>query len=240
MNKVGYALSNQLFNFIGRLLTPDWDRKLLGLSQLPIRSILDIGANEGQFCKTMRKIFPQSTIYAFEPLPDPFNRLETWTKTQKGRAIAFNVALGDEVKTLEMKQHLYFHASSSMLNTTALCEKMYPMVRKQSAIAVQQSTLDRAIAHLLQPLAPDILIKLDVQGYEDRVIQGGIKVFQKARACIVEISLDKLYDQQTEFKDIFLLLNDLGYRYAGNLDQIRAKNGRVIYLNAVFLKDPSS
>lgn len=37
-------------------------------------------------------------------------------------------------------------------------------------------------------IKPEILIKLDVQGYEDRVIKGGIVLLKKAKACIAEIT----------------------------------------------------
>jgi hypothetical protein len=64
----------------------------------------------------------------------------------------------------------------------------------------------------------------------------GEKTFKKARACILEICLDELHEGQPNFSDIFSLMNDLGFKYAGNLDQICAPDGRVIYINAVFVK----
>ena len=57
-----------------------------------------------------------------------------------------------------------------------------------------------------------------------------------ASACILEVNLDNLYDKQATFNDITLLLYDLGYRYAGNLDQVCANDGHVIYIDAVFVK----
>ncbi len=77
---------------------------------------------------------------------------------------------------------------------------------------------------------------MDVQGYEDRVIRGGIETFRKAKACITEINLDVLYDNQARFKDIFVLLDDLGYRYTGNCKQRYASDGHVIWLDALFIK----
>ena len=82
----------------------------------------------------------------------------------------------------------------------------------------------------------EILIKLDVQGYEDRVIKGGEETFKKAKACIVEVNLYKLYEGQTNFKEIVELLYNSGFRYAGNLDQAFDNDGRVIYIDAVFIK----
>lgn len=235
-NQIRYKISNRFFNLVGHFLVKEWNPKLLGLSQLPIRSIIDVGANDGQFSRKILRIFPQASIYSFEPLPDPFKKLEQWGK-QQDRITVFNLALGDSSQTIEINNHLYFNQSSSILQTTQLCERIYPMVKKQQTLLVRQSTLDQEISSLMTPLSHDILIKLDVQGYEDRVIRGGMETFKQARACIVEISLDILYQKQADFKDVFWLIDQLGYRYAGNLDQVQGKDGHVRYFNAVFIKN---
>ena len=47
--------------------------------------------------------------------------------------------------------------------------------------------------------------------------------------------MDELYEGQATFKDIVLLLQDLGYSYAGNLNQTYADDGHVIYIDAIFV-----
>ena len=235
--KLLYGLSNQLFNLVGKLLVKEWDKRLLGLNQLPIKSIIDIGANEGQFARRIIKNFPQAHVYAFEPLEIPFQQLAQWAKKHPKKATIFNLALGENNQSIEIYSHLYFNPSSSILPTTQLCETVYPMVKKQEKIQIKQSTLDQEIANFSSSLQEEILIKLDVQGYENRVIKGGIETLKKSRACIVEISLDKLYEGQAQFREIFNQLDHLGYSYAGNLDQVLGKDGHVRYFNAVFVKE---
>ncbi|MBE9236277.1 hypothetical protein IQ227_09590 [Anabaena aphanizomenioides LEGE 00250] len=58
--KLLYQISNQIFNLMGKLLVKEWDKRLLGLSQLPVKSVIDIGANEGQFARRIIKIFPHA------------------------------------------------------------------------------------------------------------------------------------------------------------------------------------
>jgi FkbM family methyltransferase len=207
----------------------------LGLNRLPIRSVIDAGANQGQFARKISAVFPEAHIYCFEPLPEPFAKLKHWSDRQRGRVTVFNAALGDG----EGKAEMFFHAdhspSSSLLRSTAACETLYPITRNQAPVSVLMTTLDRVFGHPA-PHWPETLIKLDVQGYEDRVISGGPKTFRNAKACLVEVSLDVLYEKQAAFKDIVLLLDNLGYRYAGNMEQICAKDGHVIYLDALFVK----
>jgi len=231
-----YEIADRIFNLIGNILTPKWDSQLLGISQLPIKTILDIGANKGQFVKRIVKIFPDADIYAFEPIPDACHQLTKWAARQNKPIKTYQLALGDRDREIEMNLHKMFSASSSLLSTTELSNRKYPMTQKQEKIMVRQKKLDDILSTDRANLIADILIKLDVQGYEDRVIAGGAKIFQQARACIVEISLDRLYQKQANFKTIFTLLSNLGYEYRGNIDQVRDRDGHIIFLNAVLIK----
>lgn len=208
---------------------------LLGLKSLPIRTIIDVGANTGQFVRIIDKVYPEAKIYCFEPAPTPFQGLCKWAESKHNRVKTFNFALDDFEGEIEMFYHTEHSPSSSILKTTQVSESLYPFTKSQHAIKVKQTTLDKAIETLNIPLIPEILIKLDVQGYEDRIIRGGKETFDKAKACILEINLDELYESQPSFKDISLLLFD-GYNYAGNLNQAFAEDGHVIAIDAVFVK----
>ncbi len=105
---------------------------------------------------------------------------------------------------------------------------------------VALSTLDAAIAPSMDELADDLLVKLDVQGYEDRVIAGGESVLRRASACIVEVNLDGLYVGQPTFERIAAQLNALGLQYAGNLDQTYGPDGHVVFLDALFLRQAAA
>ena len=55
---------------------------LLGFSRLNIRTIIDIGANEGQFARQISTFFPRANLLCFQPLLEPFRNLSTWTEEQ--------------------------------------------------------------------------------------------------------------------------------------------------------------
>ena len=224
------ALSN-----IGFDITRRSSDSLLGLRSRPIHSIIDVGANTGQFAKVISNIFPLAYMYCFEPLPDPFEKLSKWAEHRQGRVTVFNVALGDTDGEARMLVHLDHTPSSSLLETTGLSKKLYPFTRKQAVLTVKITTLDKAMANVTNPINPDILVKIDVQGYEDRVIRGGVETLLKSRACILEICLEPLYEDQVSFYEIVSLLYKFGYHYGGNLDQVYSKDGYVIYVNALFL-----
>lgn len=209
---------------------------LLGLRKIPFNTIIDVGANSGQFAKKITSFYPNAKIYCFEPLPEPFNELEAWAGTQNGRVVPLNLALGDKEGEAEMFLHENHTPSSSLLATTKLNEHYYPSTKVQKCICVRQMTLDAALEEMQIDLSQEILIKLDVQGYEDRVIAGGRETFAKATACILEVCLDSLYAGQADFLKLLMMLEDLGYRYAGNLDQSYGEDGHCIFIDAVFLR----
>ena len=62
---------------------------LLGIGNLPIKTIIDIGANKGQFAEYISNIFPKAQLFCFEPLPDAFTLLNKWNK--EGKANVFNL-----------------------------------------------------------------------------------------------------------------------------------------------------
>lgn len=214
---------------------------LLGLATMPIMTIIDVGANDGQFARSMRDRFPGAQLYCYEPLPSAFMKLKACADKELSRRMhVFNVAIGDSEGMVDMRYHVEHSVSSSLLETTSYSEALYPFIKEQLTVRVRQTTLDKALGTFMTNLQSEILIKLDVQGYEDRVIRGGGEIFRKAKAVVLEVNLDALYQQQPSFREIVLMLDGLGYRYAGNVDQVYGDDGHVIYIDAVFLQSDGS
>lgn len=213
------------------------EKTLLGLRNLPIKTIIDVGANTGQFAKYILKFFPEACIYSFEPLPQHFEELKRWAELYgNGKIIPFNLALGEKEGAIEMLMHTEHSFSSSLLKTTELCKEIYPFTKSQTIVNVNMIILDKMAEGITMPLESEILIKLDVQGYEDRVIRGGKEIFSKAKVCILEVNLDHLYEGQPSFYQLSSLLDGLGFQYAGNLNQVYADDGHMIFIDAVFVR----
>ena len=211
---------------------------LLGLKSLPIRTVLDVGANLGRFAREALRTFPGATLYCFEPHAGVFAQLRQWATTVGAeRVMCFQAALGDMDGEIEMKSHSAHPSSSSLLETTEACHRIFPQTVAQTPMQIQMAQLDRFLLSHSISLADDVLIKVDVQGFEDRVLRGGQATFARARACILEISFLPLYVQQAGFHQLYLALHQLGLRYAGNLHQILADDGRIIYVDAVFVRE---
>jgi FkbM family methyltransferase len=210
---------------------------LLGLRALGIRTVLDIGANRGQFVTKAQSVFPDARFYCFEPLNGPFAELERLAHGPNSRIVrAFNLALGECEGTAPMFEHLDHNPSSSLLPSTAMIEDLYPQTRRQALAQVRMARLDDFVDEARLDLDPNILVKMDVQGYENRVIEGGTKVLRRARACVLEVTFDPLYQNQCTFKDVWKMLDALDYRFAGNVEQFHGADGHVIFADSLFLR----
>jgi len=209
---------------------------LLGLSRKNLAVVIDVGANQGQFARMITNFFPEAQIYCFEPLEGPFLELSTWAQTRQGRVHCFQVALGEQAGEMEMHLHEEHTPSSSLLAATDTCHQLYPQTAAEHLTTIKVSTLDLQLDEVLQSVSGPILLKLDVQGFEDRVLRGGASVLEKCHAVILEVCLDPLYDGQADFRGLSEVLHQAGFRYAGNFDQVYGDDGRVVFLDAMFVK----
>jgi hypothetical protein len=79
---------------------------------LRFSTLIDVGANVGQFTVAAAKLFPGVTIHAFEPLPDSVACLKHHTRALPG-VQAYPLALGEKPGNATL--HINTHSRSSSL-----------------------------------------------------------------------------------------------------------------------------
>jgi len=86
-------------------------------------------------------------------------------------------------------------------------------------------------------LKENILLKLDVQGYEDKVIAGGGETLKRVSVVISETSFLPLYEGQTLFRDVHGFLEKAGFVFQGNLNQMfNPSDGRIVSADSIFVR----
>lgn len=201
-----------------------------------IRTVLDIGAHAGETSCKMRSILPNAAIYAFEPLPGPFARLMEQMGGDDNFS-AFQFCLGAIFGRVEMQEN-EFSQSSSLLPMADRLRREFPFAAKTDQRFIEVRRLDDVVAGLT--LNEPMLVKIDVQGFEDRVIAGGEHTIKNASVVIVEVSFVELYEGQPLFADIYDQLRGLGFVYGGAVSQLNSPvNGQPLQADAVFLRNPS-
>ena len=203
------------------------------LEKCEIKTVLDIGAHTGQFAKEIRGKLPQAMIYSFEPLKDCYQDLVR-NMSQDQNFEAYNFALGDKESRQEINRSIS-SPSSSLLTMGNLHEEMYPHTKGGTKEEIEIKCLDDIFNN--SNLEKEILVKIDVQGYEDRVIKGGAHIISQARIILMENSFLELYKGQALFDDIYEIMKRLGFRYQGRIHQrLNPMTGETLYEDSIFIK----
>ena len=214
---------------------PHW-RNLLGLERRPIRTVIDIGAFDGDTAKFFRQQFPEATVHCFEPQPKQFQALRQWAETQDGRVTCHTQALGETNGSAILQSYPHMPRYASMRPATDAWTAEYSRTRPIQAVPVEIDVrrLDDAAREL--SLVDEILVKIDTEGFEKEVLRGGMDVMARAAACIVEVSLEQRFSNQTHFRDLLDLLGTAGMHYVGNVHHGILPSGNVGFFDALFLR----
>jgi hypothetical protein len=79
---------------------------------------------------------------------------------------------------------------------------------KEESVTMQ--TLD-AVFNNSYFLRRSCFLKIDVQGFEEEVLAGGIELMKKIGGIKIELSLSQLYEGQSSFKQLIGLIEDYGF-----------------------------
>jgi FkbM family methyltransferase len=199
-----------------------------------INTVFDVGANTGQFASEIRAVLQSAQIYSFEPVKKVYAELQHNMQSDM-RWKGFNVALGEKKGSARITVSPY-SPSSSLMPKSELLNQTFPHTRGGTEETITVETLDEVAQSL--PLTQNILVKLDVQGFEDKVIKGGNAVLSKTKVVITEASFFPIYEGQPLFDDIYTLLKSLGFKYHGGLhSKPHPKTGEILFEDSIFIKE---
>ena len=161
--------------------------------------IFDVGANVGIYSTFFRHFYPESKIYAFEPIKPTSEVLKLNTKPYDINV--FNHALWDSNGKLDLA--LPKGKAKQSTNFGAYWK------RKISKITVDIKTLDSVCEDL--GVYPDFL-KIDVEGGESHVLGGYGKNITKTKYIMVEYRHVKRHSRQPDFTNVHHFLLKNGFR----------------------------
>ena len=157
-------------------------------------TIVDVGAYTGYYSLLASEYCSDNpTIYAYEPMPDNYQRLIKNTKKE------FNIFCHDQaISDNEGTANLYRFAVNKYLTSGASLKQDWLNQSPRETIVVKSMPLDDFF-HFID------LIKIDVEGAEANVLRGMERLFK-------ENSVDKIIMEVTGNIDV-QELNDLTHRY---------------------------
>jgi len=197
------------------------------------RTVVDVGANIGQFSVAASRIFPQASIYPFEPDPEAAEKLKKnlpKTHLNNLRVLALGDFCGNTTFNINTDSQV-----NSILALGASRKEAFPSSTVRDKITVAIATLDSIFENV--DLTSPILVKIDVQGFEDKVLLGGASFLKTVHWIIVEVSFTSLYVGEAGFTDIIDLLKENGFSFVRPLNvHYSPKTGEIIEMDALFEK----
>jgi FkbM family methyltransferase len=201
------------------------------------KSVVDVGANVGQFAVACAKIFPGITVHSFEPLPNCLKQLKR-NVLRLGGVLVYPVALGAECGEVTMHVNSHSH-SSSILALGERHRRAFPDAREIDDIKVRMSTLDVEMKSL--SLEGPVLLKLDVQGYELQVLEGAVETLRTVDYVLLEASLRPLYEGERTFMDVARTMQDRGFEFLRPVGWLDDPNtGEMLQMDALFVRSGAS
>src|SRR5690606_11741826 len=141
--------------------------------------------------------------YLVEALPAYDSVCQEIVKKHPGGGKAFMCAAGEKDGHITIRYYKDLPARSSVL-MTAVDNNM-----EATEVDVPLKRLDTIFEQ--KRLLKDVLLKIDVEGLEYRVIQGATELLKQVKFCIAETSIKNRHKDSYRFADFVALMKENGF-----------------------------
>lgn len=170
-----------------------------------IELVLDVGANEGQFARSLRASRYQGWIRSFEPIAAVAQVLAANAATDpKWDVEAFALGAAAERSTINVSDMTVF---SSMRDATDAAARF----SAQAAVARTEDIEVRRLDDILPDVPANTLLKIDTQGFEKEVLEGARKTLPALKGVLMEVPIIQLYQGNWTFHEAVEFMDLSGF-----------------------------
>lgn len=195
-------------------------------------TLVDVGANRGQFAVASLELTDVTTVVSFEPLPNHRSTLESLLLRYPGRFEFHAIGLADTSSTLSLNVNSH-DQSSSLLSLAESHLRSFPGALPVSVVQVPVERLDSLIA--AGSLPPNALLKIDVQGFERQVLHGAGDRLGEFSHVLVEASFKPMYEGEWTFAQLIAFMEAKGFAFLRPVGSLRdPRSGEYLQMDALF------
>ena len=226
---------NSLFGLeIIKYPTGELSRRIAMLNHYNIDVVLDVGANIGQYGSELRNLGYKNRIISFEPLSEAFEKLKKNAAKDQNWDI-LNVALGESDGESVINVSINSVSSSILDNLPQLTESA-PRAGFARKETIQLRKLDN-LSNELNLIGKNIYLKIDAQGYEEKVLEGAADFLKHVKGIQIEMAFVPMYDGAITFDQMKAKLNSLGFSLMGLENGFYDKQtGKQLEVDGIFYK----
>jgi FkbM family methyltransferase len=201
------------------------------LAGLDVATVVDIGANKGQFALIAMAAFPGAAIYSFEPLEEPARRLRKMLGT---KVTLFETAVGPTETNAII--HVSKRSDSSSLLPIGRQREIFPGTELREKRRVTVAPLAKYLGP--EQLRPPAMLKIDVQGYELEVLKACDPLLHLFRFIYLEASFTQLYQGQPLAGEVILYLGHRNWQISGIYNQVEDAQRKPVQADFLFTCAP--
>jgi len=197
-------------------------------------AILDIGSFVGDTVVRFLDEFGLP-VFGFEPTPSSFELLRQRFKNE-ARVKLFNCALANHEGEVSFYSNQNSQTNSLLENDEGNIQSFPVFTRHCNVLRINTKVLDKwADEHIPEGL---LLIKADVQGAEERILDGGTQTFKnRVVALFTEVQLAPMYKEQATFASLHERLQDLGFCLYNLYPCFHDSIGKAVQTDGLWVKE---
>jgi FkbM family methyltransferase len=219
------------------LLAFEHHRLQLLLAAYHVDLVLDIGANTGQWASELRREGFAGDMISFEPLGEAHRQLIKNARSDPRWTVAPRMALGERSADVEINV-AGNSFSSSLLPMLPAHVAGAPKSAFVGTELTPMTTLDSLIGSVIPADRRRIFCKLDVQGFEGKVLAGAVDLMKRTIGIQMEMSLAQLYEGQPSFGELLNLMTQSGFEIFGFVPGfVEPASGRMLQIDGIFFRN---
>lgn len=193
-HSVYFCIGDPGFERLKRMIEPSW-------------VVMDVGANIGATVLVFSRLANMGKIFGFEPNKKSFTRLrENISLNPRYNITTHNVGLGEREEQVQL-----FVIDETNPGMNRILNESVAETKKLKSETVQIKRLDDFI--VLENLQQVDVVKIDVEGFEHKVLNGAIKILTSFRPVLfIEINNDNISQNGSSAKELVTMLMQLGYQ----------------------------
>ena len=181
------------------------------INHLGATIVFDIGANAGQFANSLREHGYKGKIISFEPTKEAYESLLKTSLSDKNWVVHPRAALGDKIEPTIINVAGNKALSSSILEMGETHKESAPDSLYTSKENVHLITVDSIFEKYVEN-KDIVFLKIDVQGFEEQVLNGAKISLNKIAAIKLELSLSSLYEGDKLYDFYISKFQKLGFK----------------------------
>lgn len=234
LKKIKNIINSTGFDII-RYPNDNLEKRISLLNKYKINLVIDVGADIGQYSKLLLKLGYKGKIVSFEPILKSYQKLEQSAKNYPNWQ-TLNYALGDK----EGDSFINVASNEGRSSSIRKMQKNHEEAAPNSIISHQEKITIKRLDDLYKSFFKTndrVFMKIDTQGFEWNVLNGGAKFCDYVLGLQVEMSFVELYEGQVLFHELKQYIENMGFTLCSIENGFtNPQTGQLLQADGIFYK----